>query len=100
MNTYGRSIAMMLILLTLSTGCATLTTATHFTKDSPMVYSGARLDIHASAGHEDMLRVYKDKYGLEPPAYPRLDLPFSLLFDTIILFPLVLPIYLYQVVFE
>jgi uncharacterized protein YceK len=65
-----------------------------------MVYSGTRLDIHASADHENILRVYKDKYGVEPPDYPKMDLAFSFLFDTVILFPIVLPLVLYQAVFD
>jgi uncharacterized protein YceK len=93
-------VAALLICAFLTTGCATLTTATHFTRESPMVYSGTRLDIHASAHHDDVLRVYSDKYGVEPPAYPKLDLPFSLLLDTLILFPVVYPIALYQAVFD
>ncbi|OGW46340.1 MAG: hypothetical protein A2078_01575 [Nitrospirae bacterium GWC2_57_9] len=81
-------------------GCATLTTASHFTAESPKIYSGTRLDIHASRHNEDTLRVYREKYGVEPPAYPVVDLPFSFLFDTIILGPVVLPIVLYQAVFD
>lgn len=94
-----RLVSVVLIFLLCTTGCATMTTANHFTQDSPMIYSGTRLDIHASADDETILRNYRDKYGVEPPAYPKLDLPFSLLFDTIILIPVVLPLVLYQAVF-
>ena len=90
----------MLILMLLTTACSTLTTASHFTRESPKIYSGTRFDIHASADHYDILRSYRDKYGVEPPAYPKLDLPFSLLFDTIIFVPVVMPIVLYQAVFD
>ncbi len=90
----------MLIFMLSTTGCETLTTASHFTSESPKIYSGTRFDIHASAHHEDILRVYKEKHGVEPPAYPKLDLPFSLLFDTIILIPLVMPVVLYQALFD
>jgi uncharacterized protein YceK len=83
-----------------TTGCATLTTVSHFTSESPKIYSGARLDIHASAHDENILRVYKDTYGVEPPAYPKVDLPFSLLFDTIILIPVVMPVILFWAVSE
>jgi uncharacterized protein YceK len=100
MTQNGRLTSAMLILMLLTTGCATLTTASHFTGDSPMIYSGTRLDMHASASDEKILRGYREKYGVEPPAYPKLDLPFSLLFDTIILVPIVLPIVLYQAVFN
>lgn len=99
MTQHRRLISALLILIVLTTGCATLTTATHFTRESPMIYSGTRLDIAASAGREGALRDYKVKQGVEPPAYPRLDLPFSVLFDTLIL-PLVMPVYLYQAVFD
>ncbi len=95
-----RLVSAMLIFLLLTTGCATLTTASHFTSESPKIYSGTKLDIQASANHEDILRVYRDKYGVEPPDYPTLDFPFSLLFDTIILVPIVLPVVLYQAVFD
>lgn len=95
-----RLVSAMLIFMLITTSCATLTTASHFTRESPKIYSGTRLDIHAGANDEDILRVYRDKYGVEPPAYPKLDLPFSLLFDTIILFPIVYPIVLYQAVFD
>jgi uncharacterized protein YceK len=95
-----RALSAILILVLLTQGCATLTTAAHFTADSPKVYSGTRLDIHAGAHNEEMLRIYKDRYGVEPPRHPKLDLPFSFLFDTIILVPLALPFVLYQAVFE
>ena len=100
MSRGGRLVSAILVFMLLTGGCATLTTASHFTDDSPKIYSGARLDFHASADHEDMLRVYKDKYGVEPPSYPTLDFPFSLLFDTLILLPIVLPVVLYQAAFD
>ncbi len=86
--------------LLITSGCATLTTASHFTRESPKFYSGTRLDVHASSNDESILSVYRDKYGVEPPDYPKIDLPFSFLFDTIILVPIVLPIVLYQAVFD
>jgi uncharacterized protein YceK len=99
--TRNRWLISAMLVLTLSTaGCATLTTASHFSSESPKIYSGTRLDIHASAHHDTILRGYRDKYGVEPPAHPKLDLPFSLLFDTIILVPVVMPIVLYQAVFD
>jgi len=45
-------------------------------------------------------RTQSDKYGVEPPAYPKLDLPFSLLFDTINLVPVIMPLILYQTAFD
>ncbi len=95
-----RCLCFVCVALLITSGCATLTTASHFTEDSPKFYSGTRLDIHSSAQDENILLVYKNKYGVEPPDYPRIDLPFSLLFDTVILVPVVLPIVLYQIVFD
>jgi uncharacterized protein YceK len=101
MMTWNRRLVSAILIFMLSTtGCATLTTASHFTSGSPKIYSGTRLDIHASANYENMLRGYRDKSGVKPPAYPKLDLPFSLLFDTIILVPMVLPVVLYPAVFD
>lgn len=93
-------LCVVLTVLLITSGCATIKTASHFTADSPKFYSGARLDIHASSNDESMLRVYKEKYDVEPPEYPRIDLPFSFLFDTFILIPVVLPVALYQAVFD
>lgn len=95
-----KSLCIVCAAMLMTSGCATLTTASHFTKDSPKFYSGTRLDIHASAHHEDVLLVYKDKYGVDPPDYPRTDLLFSFFFDTVILVPVVLPVVLYQAVFD
>jgi uncharacterized protein YceK len=95
-----RSLCIVCAVFLMTPGCATLTTAAHFTEDSPKFYSGTRLDIHARAQDENILFVYKNKYGVEPPDYPRIDLPFSFLFDTVILIPVVLPIVLYQTVFD
>jgi uncharacterized protein YceK len=100
MSRNRRLVATILILAMLSTGCATLTTAAHFSSDSPLFYSGTRLDLHARAQDKNILRLYREKYGVEPPAYPNLDLPFSFLFDTLILIPVVLPIAIYQAVFD
>jgi uncharacterized protein YceK len=56
--------------------------------------------MHASADDEIVLQNYREKLGVEPSAYPKLDLPFSFLLDTIILIPVVLPLVLYQAVFD
>jgi uncharacterized protein YceK len=93
-------ISTRLVLMASTSGCATLTTMSHVTRESPLVYSGTRLDIHASAGNENTLRIYREKYGVEPPEYSKLDLPFSFLLDTIILIPIVMPTALYRAVFE
>jgi uncharacterized protein YceK len=100
MSTRSRCTSFFLVFLLSTSGCATLTTASHFTSESPKLYSGTRLDLHAGAHHENIIKEYKDKYDVEPPAHPKLDLPFSLLLDTIILIPIVLPVSLYQAVFD
>jgi len=101
MMTRNRRLVSAMLIFTLSTtACASLTTTSHFTKESPKIYSGTQLDMHAIANHNTILRSYRDKYGVEPPPYPKLDLPFSILFDTIILVPIVMPIVLYQAVFD
>ena len=100
MKVNKRLISIILICMLLTTGCATLTTTAHFTKESPRIFSGTRLDIHASAHHEEMLQIYKDKYGVTPPIYPKLDLPFSLLLDTIIFFPIVSHIVVIRLFFD
>lgn len=64
-------------------GCATVTSIDSAEHGTPLVYSGTRLDLAAIADDERGLRKFKTM----PPAYPWLDLPFSLFADTLI-FPL------------
>lgn len=95
-----KRISCFMALVLLTAGCATGRTVTHFTEGSPMVYSGTRLDVHAISANHQVLQTYKEKYGVEPPDHPRLDLPFSFLLDTLLLFPVVLPLVLYNAAFE
>ena len=62
-------------------GCATVTSIDSAEHGTPLVYSGTRLDLAAIADDESGLR----KFKTPPPAYPWLDLPFSLAADTVIL---------------
>jgi len=64
-------------------GCATVASIDSAEHGTPLVYSGTRLDLAAIANDESGLRQFKTM----PPAYPWLDLPFSLAADTLI-FPL------------
>jgi uncharacterized protein YceK len=64
-------------------GCATVTSIDSAEHGTPLVYSGVRLDLAAIADNESDLR----KFKTVPPAYPWVDLPFSLVADTFI-FPL------------
>lgn len=95
-----RFLSIFAVLLLLITGCATARTVTHFSEGSPLIYSGARLDIHAISKNERVLQMYKEKYGVEPPGYPKLDIPFSFLLDTLVFIPVVLPLVLYRSLFE
>ena len=61
-------------------GCATVTSIDSAEHGTPLVYSGVRLDLAAIADNESGLR----KFKTPPPAYPWLDLPFSLVADTFI----------------
>ena len=62
-------------------GCATVSSLDSAGHRGPLVYSGTRLDLAAIADDESGLRKLKTL----PPAYPWLDLPFSLITDTFIL---------------
>ena len=64
-----------------ASGCATVTSLDSAGRRGPLVYSGTRLDLAALVGDEHGLR----RFNTVPPAYPWLDLPFSLAADTVIL---------------
>ena len=71
----------VVLLLSLSSGCATYRTISTAEQGSPKVFSGARLDVSAILGDEFALRRFK----ADPPRYPLVDLPFSIGFDMAIL---------------
>ncbi|MFK3684124.1 YceK/YidQ family lipoprotein [Pseudomonas sp. NPDC088890] len=62
-------------------GCATVRTLDASKPGAPLVYAGMRLDWYVMNGGCCPL----DRFGAEAPAYPRLDLPGSLLLDTLLL---------------
>ncbi len=62
-------------------GCATFRTLSTFDPERPKIYSGTRLDLNVTVGDESWPR----KFGLEPPRYPVIDLPFSFVLDTVML---------------
>jgi uncharacterized protein YceK len=74
-------IFLMVLLVTMSTGCATYRTISAAGPGSPMVMSGTRLDVAALARDEYEIR----KLRAAPPPYPLVDLPFSLAADTLLL---------------
>ncbi|WAH59479.1 YceK/YidQ family lipoprotein [Pseudomonas silvicola] len=63
------------------TGCATVSTLNAAKPGAPVVYSGARLDWYAIEGGCCAM----DHFGAQAPAWPRVDLPFSTLLDTLLL---------------
>ncbi|MFC0708925.1 YceK/YidQ family lipoprotein [Azorhizophilus paspali] len=71
----------LLAALSLLAGCATLRTLNANRPDVPLVYSGTRLDWYAIHGGCCPL----DHFGAEPPPHPALDLPGSVLLDTLFL---------------
>lgn len=91
------SVTVMVIagLMSLSqTGCATYRTISVATHETPKVYSGTRLDLNAIE-HDEVGML---KFKVDPPTNPRIDLPFSIVLDTVIL-PLTMPVAAYEVVF-
>ncbi|AGZ37253.1 YceK/YidQ family lipoprotein [Pseudomonas sp. SWI6] len=62
-------------------GCATVRTLDANKPGAPLVYAGTRLDVYVINGG----CCPKDRFGAEAPAYPGLDLPGSLLLDTLLL---------------
>jgi len=62
-------------------GCATVRTLDANKPGAPVVYAGTRLDMYVINGG----CCPKDRFGAEAPAYPYLDLPGSMLLDTLFL---------------
>jgi len=75
-----RSLVSLLALLPIS-GCATVRTRYANKPGAPVVYAGTRLDLYVINGG----CCPKDHFGADAPAYPRLDLPGSMLLDTLFL---------------
>ncbi len=73
-------LAGLLMALTLS-GCATVRTLDAAKPGAPVVYSGTRLDLYALQGG----CCAEDRFGAEAPKYPGLDLPGSMVLDTLFL---------------
>ncbi|MGN8250598.1 YceK/YidQ family lipoprotein [Pseudomonas sp. SMV7] len=67
--------------LGLLSGCATVRTLDANKPGAPVVYAGTRLDLYVMNGG----CCPRDHYGADAPAYPGLDLPGSMLLDTLLL---------------
>jgi len=81
---FARSVSIVpvvVLLLSLSSGCATYRAISKAEEGSPKVFSGTRLDLSAILGDEFALR----KFKTDPPKYPLVDLPFSIGLDAAIL---------------
>lgn len=75
----GTSIISLLVLQL--SGCATMRTLDAAKLNAPVVYAGTRLDWYAINDGCCPL----DRYGAEAPEYAGLDLPASVLLDTLLL---------------
>lgn len=84
-----------LLAMLFMTGCATYKTISSADTNSAKVFSGTRLDVMAMTGTSPHTR----KFKVGPPEYPVLDLPFSVVLDTMI-FPSTLSVATYECVFE
>ncbi|WP_271410563.1 YceK/YidQ family lipoprotein [Pseudomonas sp. Q1-7] len=73
--------AALLLALFLLQGCASVGTLNAAKPGAPIIYSGTRLDWYALNGG----CCPADRFGVEAPAYPALDLPASALLDTLLL---------------
>ncbi|WP_375740280.1 YceK/YidQ family lipoprotein [Pseudomonas boanensis] len=70
-----------LLLALVVQGCASVTTLNAAKPGAPIIYSGTRLDWYSLKGGCCPM----DRFGVEPPRYPGLDLPASALLDTLLL---------------
>ena len=74
-------IAALLISTLLGSGCASVRTLDAAQAGAPVIYSGTRLDWYSLQGGCYPV----ERFGAEAPKYAGLDLPFSLLLDTLLL---------------
>jgi uncharacterized protein YceK len=97
MRKFGAFFTVLVISLMLLnlTGCATYRTISATKAGSPKVYSGTRLNINAITHDKTGIL----KFNVDPPAYPWIDIPFSIFLDTMI-FPLTFSIATYEVIFN
>jgi len=79
-----RSMVTLLALSSLlsGSGCATVESLGNISRHSPRFYAGTRLDYAAIQGDRDVLDHYSS-YDILPPGYPRADIAFSFVADTV-----------------
>jgi|SRR5690554_6848437 len=73
--------ALLLALLLLNSGCASVRTLDAAQAGAPLIYSGTRLDWYSLQGGCYPI----ERFGASAPKYAALDLPFSVLLDTLLL---------------
>jgi uncharacterized protein YceK len=79
MSSSGRAFLLLLVLS--CSGCGTINMLNSDKTNPPLVYSGTRLDWYALQGG----CCPEERFGAQSPAWPAIDLPFSLLLDTLLL---------------
>ena len=77
----SKALALVALTLFLVQGCASLRTLNAAQAGAPVIYSGTRLDWYSLQGGCYPV----ERFGAEAPKYARLDLPFSMLLDTLLL---------------
>jgi uncharacterized protein YceK len=77
----SKGLAAALLALGLLQGCASVGTLNAAKPGAPIIYSGTRLDWYSLNGGCCPM----DRFGVEPPRYPAIDLPASALLDTLLL---------------
>lgn len=73
--------AVLFAALLILPGCATVSSLDAAKPGAPLVYAGTRLDWYALQGG----CCAQERFGTEAPGHPGLDLPASLLLDTLLL---------------
>ena len=77
----NKPLALLLVASLLLPGCASVRTADAAKQGAPLIYSGTRLDWYSLNDGCCPLQ----RFGALPPSYAALDLPASLLLDTLLL---------------
>lgn len=76
-----KSVALLLTMLLFSSSCASVRTLDAAQAGAPVIYSGTRLDWYSLQGGCYPL----ERFGTYAPQHAALDLPFSVLLDTLLL---------------
>lgn len=77
----SKALVLAVLTLLLTQGCASVRTLNAAQAAAPVIYSGTRLDWYSLQGSCYPV----ERFGAQAPKYAGLDLPFSLLLDTLLL---------------